>query len=288
MIVVGGSASNGLDISLSRALGANLVNVETSKFPDGEIKVRIPEFDDNKVVVVQSTYYPQEKNLFELLLIAEALREKRVNITAVVPYLAYARQNRSFAQGEAASVNVVLDLLSAAGVQKLITVNPHKSGPLMRFKGKVCIVNAIGTLAERAMKDFEAPVVLAPDKGGLGIAKKAASTMGCDYTYIEKARDAYGSVSIKKTHEHDFRDKDVMIFDDIISTGGTIEQAARFAYDNGAKTVSAVGVHLVMAYGAYERLKKVGVLKIFGSNTMPFEHAEIVDIAPDIAKEVKN
>ena len=240
MIVVGGSASNGLDISLSRALGTNLVKVETSKFPDGEIKVRIPEFEDDKVVVVQSTYYPQEKNLFELLHIAEALREKSVNITAVVPYLAYARQNRSFAQGEAASVNVVLDLLSAAGVRKLITVNPHKSGPLMRFKGKVGIVNVIGTLATNAGEDFESPIVLAPDKGGLDIAKKAAATMGCDYTYIEKVRDTYGSVSIKKTHEHDFGDKDVMIFDDIISTGGTVEQAARFAYDNGAKTVSAV------------------------------------------------
>ena len=284
MIVVGGTASNGMDISLSKLIGADLVKVETSKFPDGEIKVRVPEFSDKDAIIVQSTHVPQEKNIFELLLIAQELARRDVNITAVVPYLAYARQNRSFYPGEAVSVNVVLDMFGVAGITSLITVNPHKSGPLMHFVGKVGIANAIGTIAETVKKSIENPIVMAPDKGGLGIAKNAAEVVGCEYTYIEKERNVYGAVSIKKTHGGDFKDKNVVIFDDIISTGGTIEQAARHAFDEGASTVSTAAVHLVMVGSAYEKLKNAGVTKIFGSNTIPFEHAEIIDIAPDIAK----
>ncbi|MCL4365387.1 MAG: ribose-phosphate diphosphokinase [Candidatus Marsarchaeota archaeon] len=284
MIVVGGTASNGMDISLSKLIGADLVKVETSKFPDGEIKVRVPEFDAKNAVIVQSTHFPQEKNMFELLLIAQELVRRGVNITAVVPYLAYARQNRSFYPGEAVSVNVVLDMFKVAGITSLITVNPHKSGPLMHFVGKVGIANAIDTIAETVKKSIENPIVMAPDKGGLVIAKNAAKVVGCEYTYVEKERDLYGAVSIKKTHGGDFRDKNVIIFDDIISTGGTIEQAARYAFDEGASTVSTAAVHLVMAGSAYEKLKNAGVTRIFGSNTVPFEHAEIIDIAPDIAK----
>ncbi len=283
MIVVGGTASNGMDISLSKFLGTGLAKVETSKFPDGEIKVRVPEFDDKDVIVVQSTYFPQEKNIFELLLVAQELIGRKANITAVVPYLAYARQNRSFYKGEAVSVNVVLDMLSVAGIKSLVTVNPHKSEPLAHFDGKVGIADAVGTIAEVAKKAAGNPIVMAPDEGGIGLAKSAAGVMGCEYTYIEKKRDAYGSVSIKKAHGGNFKDKDVFIFDDIISTGGTIEQAARYAFDEGASTVSAAAVHLVMVGGAYEKLKNAGVTRIIGSNTIPFEHAEIVDIAPDIA-----
>ncbi len=288
MFILGGTASNGIDIHVSRVLGADLGKVETTKFPDGEIKVKVPEISDNHVVIVQSTYYPQEKNLFELLLTAHALRDMNADITAVIPYLAYARQNRSFYQGEAISINAVMDLLKAAGVTSLVTVNPHRSGPLRYFGSRIAITNAESTLAKWVGKKLSNPMVLAPDKGSLDMAKGVAEMMKCDYSYLEKHRDTYGTVSIRMTHGRNFKGKEVVIFDDIISTGSTIEQAARYAYSEGAASVSAAGIHLVMADDAVGKLKNAGVDRIFGTNTIPCEKADVVDISEDIAESIRH
>jgi ribose-phosphate pyrophosphokinase len=287
MIVLGGTASNGLDISLSKALGAELHKVETTKFPDGEIKVKVPEIDDGRVVIVQSTCHPQEKNLFELLLTAHALKSSKAHICAVVPYLAYARQNKSFSPGEAVSIEAVIDMMSAAGIKSLVTVNLHKSESLDYFKGKSCIANCAKTLAKGVKKQIDNPIVLAPDKSSLSVAEPAAEVLGCECTYIEKSRDSYGNVTIKEAHGGDFKGKNVVIFDDMIAAGGTVELAARFAYAEGAASVSAACVHLVMAYGAYDRLKNAGVTAIFGANTIPFDRAKIIDVSPDVAECVK-
>ncbi len=288
MIVLGGTASNGLDITLSKALGADLSKVETTKFPDGEIKVKLPEIKDDKVVIVQSTYYPQEKNLFELILTAHALKKGKAKICAVIPYLAYARQNKSFATGESVSIEAVIDMMSSAGIKSLVTVNPHKVESLAHFKGKVCVSNSAKTLAEGVRGQIENPFVLAPDKSGLFVAEPAAEVLGCDYTYIDKSRDSYGNVTMKKAHGGNFKGKDVVIFDDMIAAGSTIELAARFAYDEGAASVSAACIHLVMVNNAYQRLKNAGVNKLFGTNTIPFEKAEIVDVSSDVATCVNN
>ena len=287
MLVLGGTASNGIDIGLSRVLGADLGKIETTKFPDGEIKVRIPEIKSDKVVIVQSTHYPQEKNLFELLLAADAIKGSDVEITAVIPYLAYARQNKSFYPGEAVSISTVMNLLKATGIKSLVTVNPHRSGPLMNFGGKIEVVHAERKLAEHMKGVFKRPMVLAPDSGGVELAKSAAEVIGCEFTYLDKNRDAYGNVSIKAAHGGDFEGKEVIIFDDIISSGSTIELAARHAYSNGAASVSAAGVHLIMVDGAAERLKNAGVLKIFGTNTVPYERAEIIDVSDEIAEGIR-
>ncbi len=287
MIVLGGSASNGLDITLAKSLGAHVAKIETTKFPDGEIKVRVPKFNDDKVVIVQSTHYPQEKNLFELLLTAYAVKETGAKVCAVVPYLAYARQNQSFNEGEAVSVNAVLDMLHVAGVDSLVVVNPHKSESLERFKGNSCVADAGKTLAKSAKGHLKKPLVLAPDKAALRIAEPAAKILKCDVTYIDKSRDNYGNVTMKKAHGGNFKGKDVIIFDDMIAAGSTIELAARFAYTEGAASVSAAAVHLVMTSGAYERLKSAGVVNIFGTNTVPFEKAQIADVSSDVAACVK-
>ncbi len=288
MMVLGGTASNGLDISLARILNADLGKIETTKFPDGEIKVRLPEIDDNSIVIVQSTHYPQEKNLFELMFTAYALKERNANVCAVLPYLAYARQNKSFAPGEAVSINAVLNMLEAAGINALVTVNPHKSEPLDLFKGKVCIVNSAHTLAQGVKAHLKNPFVLAPDSSALSVAKPAAEVLGCEYTYIDKHRDAYGNVTMQKAHGGNFKGKDVVIVDDMIAAGSTIELATRFAYTEGAASVSAACIHLVMVNNAYQRLKNAGVDKIFGTNTIPFDKAEIIDVAEDVAKCVSS
>ncbi len=283
MFVLGGSASNGLDIPISELLGATRAQLVTTSFPDGEIKVRVPEEVGGDIVVVQSTYQPQERHLFELLLISDHLRHRGYEVTAVVPYLGYARQDKSFIPGEAVSIHTVLNMMRCAGIKKLVTVNPHKEESLRHFQGEVAIVNAVAALANKVKDMVRDPFVLAPDAGGLELARKAAELLGCEYANIDKKRDSEGKVSIVGTHGSGFGGKDVVIFDDIISTGGTIELAARFAYGMGARSVCAAGVHLVMAGGAKERLKNANITTLFGTNTVPCSDAQIVDISPEIA-----
>lgn len=287
MMVLGCSASNGIEADLARELGTEAAKVETTRFPDGEIKVMVPDTGDNDVVVVQSTCAPQEKNIIELLFAADVLRGRKARVTAVVPYLAYARQNKSFRPGEAVSVDVVLEMMHAAGIDRLVTVNPHKVDALSRFKGALGLVDSEKRLAGSIKGRLRNPLVFAPDHGSLDMARNAAATLGCSYTYIDKRRDADGSVSITGTHGGDFKGKDVIIFDDIISTGGTIVQAAGFAYGEGAASVSAAGIHLVMADGAMERLRSAGIEKVFGTNTIPCDKAEIVNVSPDIAECIR-
>ncbi len=287
MIVFGCTASNGLDIGLARALGCALGKIDTTKFPDGEIKVRVPQTDDKQIVIVQSTYSPQEKNLMELIFTAHALKGRGAEVCAVIPYLAYARQNKSFAAGESISINAVMDMLASAGIGSIITGNPHKSESLDYFKGKTCIADCAQTMAEGMKKQLDKPYVLAPYHSALNVAQPAAKVLGCDCTFIEKERDAYGNVTMKKSHGGDFEGKSVVIIDDMIAAGSTVELAARFAYDNGADSVYAAGIHLVMVGGAYERLKNAGIKRIFGTNTIPCERAETFDVSKDVVKCVK-
>ncbi len=287
MQILGGTASNGIDIGLARELDADLDKIETTRFPDGEIKVRLPDIKSDKVVIVQSTQYPQEKNLFELLLAADAIKDSKAQITAVIPYLAYARQNKSFYTGEAVSISTIMSLLKSTGIKSLVTVNPHRSGPLMNFGGKIEVIRAEMSLAQSVKDSLARPMVLAPDIVGVELSKNAAQILGCEFTYLDKNRDAYGNVSIKQEHGGDFAGKDVIIFDDIISSGSTIELAARHAYSMGAASVSAAGIHLIMVGEAAEKLKNAGVQRIFGTNTVPYEKAQITDVSKDIAEGIR-
>lgn len=285
MIILGGSSGNGIDESVAKLLGVRHVKLETTKFPDGEMKVRIPErFDDDTAVIIQSAPYPQERNLFELMFIADDIRERVGNIIAVIPYMAYARQDKSFTQGEAISVNTVLKLLRNSGVGALVVVNPHKSEPLAKFGGTVEIINAVGTLTKKVKESVEKPLIMSPDISGVPMAKAAAEALGCEFTYIEKKRESSTQTTITQTHGGDFNGKDVVIFDDMISTGSTVEPAATFAYAQGARSVSAAAIHLVMVNGALERMRKAGVKRLFGTNTIAFKDAELADISGDVAE----
>ena len=248
------------------------------------MKVRVPdESDGNEVVIVQSTYAPQERHLFELILIADYLKEMGRSITAVVPYLGYARQDKSFVHGESVSVHTVLNMMTGAGISTLVTVNPHKEESLRHFAGKVAVVNAVIPLSRRVKAELDNQLVLAPDMGGLELAKRASAEIGCDYAYIEKKRDQNGNVSMISAHGDNFAGKNVVVFDDIVSTGSTIELAAHYAYSQGAKTVSVAAVHLVMAGDAYERLRRARIDRIFGTNTIPCKEAKVVDVSGEIA-----
>jgi ribose-phosphate pyrophosphokinase len=223
------------------------------------------------------------------MLIADHVKKQGAkSICAVVPYLAYARQDRSFIEkSNAISISAILGMLNFAGISRLITAAPHSAKVIEAFSGMVSVVDAITPLANLLKGEIANPIILAPDKGALGIAEKFANVIGCGYTYLEKERDRItGEVKILKAPDTDFSGRDVIVADDMISTGGTTAQAARFAYANGANKVIAAAVHLLMAGNAYDKIKGAGVDLICGTNTIPCDNARIADISKEIAAAI--
>ncbi len=286
-VVVGGSASGEIGPNLARALKAEYFRIEKKDFPDGEFVVKVP-FDarGKDVVIVQSTYAPQDRHIMELIFIADALKDMHAkSITAVVPYLAYMRQDKRFLNGQVVSAHMIMRLLNASGIGRLVTVQPHKEKPLRLFRGRADSIMPIETLMGRVSRDLSDPYVLAPDIGGLELAKKAARILGCGYTHLDKERDRITGIPRIKNKPHErFDGKQVVIVDDMISTGTTIMLASKFAYSRGATEVVTAAVHLVMADGARHKLLQAGVTRVYGTNTIPAKNSVIVDVSGEIAR----
>jgi ribose-phosphate pyrophosphokinase len=286
MILIAGPSANGIADRIAELRGEKAYNAVHKVFPDGESYIKMPQgIAGEEVAIIQSTNNPQDKSLMELFFMIDKARELGAkSVTAIVPYMGYMRQNKEFNEGEAVSINTIISILNSLHLDNLITIQPHKSGPLRAFKGKTIIVEVIGKMAEYAGDGMHNPIVLAPDKGALEIARKAAASMGCIYTYIDKERLNDTKVSIKHSPSEDMSGRDVMIIDDMISTGGTIVQAAEFARSRGARSVRAAAVHLIMAGNAEEKLMNAGISEICGTNTLPFKGAKTFDVSGEISK----
>ncbi len=289
MIVLGLTATNGIDKELAKILGAKHVIVEHKLFPDGESYIRIPvSVEHEHVVIVQSTYKPQDKHLVELLLAIEAAKDLGAQtITVIVPYLAYARQDKRFRTGEAISVKTILRSIRCAGADTLITVEIHKEHVLTYFTGTAINVSAMDALAEYFKNIVKDPLVLAPDVGALPRAKRFAKILGGDYDYLEKVRDRItGEVRVKPKNIS-VKNRTVIIVDDIISTGKTMALAAKQALEHGAREVYAACAHALFVDNAYERLLTSGIKKVVATNTVPVpEKVVSVSVAPYIAETI--
>jgi len=289
MKILPGPASKELGEKMAKILGVEAVPVFFKAFPDGESYVRLEgDVKDEDVVVVQTTSPPQDTCLIQLALIADAAkRNDAKKVLAVVPYLAYARQDKVFLKGEAVSIEAIARMLKAAGVDSLITVNVHQKDVLDRFPFKAKSVSAIPLLAEYfRQRSFEEAFALAPDKGAISIAQEAAKVLGGDFGYLEKHRDRYtGLVSVEK-RDFNVKGKTAIIFDDIISTGGTIVAAANALHELGAARVYAACVHPLLVGEAERRIREAGVVEIVGTDSVPSGVSK-VSLAPLICQALR-
>ncbi len=194
MKIILGPASAQLGKQIAQTLETETVPVAFKTFPDGENYVRLEgQVQNEDVAIVQTTSPPQDMRLIQLALIADsAKRNGAKKITAVVPYLAYARQDRVFLQGEAMSAETIARMLKAAGVERLITVNVHQEKVLSHFPFPAKSVSAIPLLAEYFVKKGQAKAfALSPDEGAVHIAEEARKVLGGECGYLEKSRDRY-------------------------------------------------------------------------------------------------
>ena len=289
MKIVLGPASKELGKSIAELTGLELVQVAYKTFPDGEAYIRLESpVQGDHVVIVQTTSPPQDSRLIQLAFIADAAKRNGASkVTAVVPYLAYARQDKIFLQGEGISIETLARMLGIAGVDALITVNVHAEIVLSKFPFPVKTLSAIPLLAEYfILKGCKNAFALAPDKGAMYIAQQAQQVLQGDAGHLEKQRDRYTGQATQKGKGFNVKGQTVIIFDDIISTGGTIVGAAKILRELGAARVFAACAHPLLIGDAERRILDAGVEEVVGTDSVP-SNASKVSLAPLISRELK-
>ena len=286
--VIGGGASKDLAKRLARKLKAVYIKTETKIFPDGESKVTLQKIPKKSVIlVVQSTYPPVDTNLLQTLSIISQVRKVSSRTFAIIPYMGYARQDKQFLSGEVITMSVVAKMLQSAGAKKVIVVDIHSNIALNHFKIPTENVSAIPELAKYFKKlNLKNPLVVSPDMGGYSRSKKFASLLKTDFIVLKKHRDRKtGRVSIQ-TAKVDVQGKDLILVDDIISTGGSIIKAAQFLKKQKCKRVFVACTHGLLVEGAEKKIRKAGVSRIISTNTIAGNTSK-VDISGILAKSVQ-
>ncbi len=272
MIVIPGPASQRLGRKIAALMGAKVVPVESKVFPDGESYIRLDgEVEGEDAVIIQTTSPPQDTHFVQLFLMADAARDLGAKtVTAAVPYFAYARQDKRFLAGEAFSVKTVMKLLEACGVNRIITVNVHNPKVLKSFNVPVEDLSAVTLLAEHFKeRSFDRAFSISVGKKALTVAKEADSVLKGGYGYVSTSRDRVtGKVEIEKK-SLPVKNRDVIVFDDIISSGGTMAKAVKSAKDQGATRVYAACVHALLTEGAEKKILGSGAEGIVGTDCIP-------------------
>jgi ribose-phosphate pyrophosphokinase len=289
MKIILGPSSRELGEKISELTGFPTVPVAFRVFPDGESYVRLEtSVKDEHIVIVQTTCKPQDSNLLQLAFLANAAkRNGATKVIAIVPYFAYARQDRIFLEGENISIETIAAMLKAAGADQLITVNIHAENALERFPFPAKTLSAIPLLAEYFVKKgFTKAFALAPDKGALYIAEQAKTVLDGESGNLEKRRDRYTGQTTQSAEHLNVKDKTVIIFDDIISTGGTIVGAAKILQEQGAKKVFAACVHGLLIGDSEKRIIDAGVEEIISTDSVPGKTSK-VSLAPLLSEALK-
>ncbi|MGI0020862.1 MAG: ribose-phosphate diphosphokinase [Nitrososphaera sp.] len=278
--VIAGPSSPDLAAGIARRLGADLISTELRIFSDGESKVRLDRPAGKKCVLVQSTHPPTDSNLMQAMMIARKCADDGAKVCAVMPYLAYARQDRAFLEGEGVSAALVARLLEASGVNAIVTVDIHSQMALSYFKN-ARNVSSIPLLAEHASKmKLKKPLVVSPDAGGADRAEEFARLLKADAVALKKSRDRKtGEVSIEKIN-FDVSGRDAILVDDMISSGGSIVKAAEVLRKAGAGNVYAMCAHALLVGDAAQRIMASGVKDIVATNSIPGRYAKVDMSAP--------
>jgi ribose-phosphate pyrophosphokinase len=283
---------------VAKEAGVQLGSCNISRFADGEVQVEIHESVRGfNVFVIQSTHPPVNENYMELFMVLDALkRASATEITAVIPYYGYARQDRKVAPRAPISAKCVAKLLESAGATRLVTVDLHSSQIQGFFDGPVDHLFAIPTLA-RAWRERvgfgEDFVCVSPDAGGVERARAFAKRIECSLAIVDKRRSGPNEAKALSLIG-DVRGKTAIILDDMIDTAGTLVQAVDSLLKNGAKDVFAVATHPVLSGPALTRIAEAPLKKVWVTDTIPLREEalksgkfEVISVAPVVAEAIR-
>ncbi len=278
------------------SLGIELGILSIKTFSDGELWIKFEEnIRGRDVFIIQPTNSPAE-NILELVLIIDAaVRASANTVTAVVPYFGYGRQDRKDTPRVPISSRVMVDLMTATGANRIITMDLHSTQiqgfatiPFDHLYSRMVLMDAINNLG----LDPKKSTVLAPDVGSARMSQAYAKRLGMYFALIDKRRYAPNKAEVMHLIG-DLKDKDVLIIDDMIDTAGTTVNAANAAKDNGAKSVTAVATHALLSGPAIERIKESAIKKLIVTDTVSIpenkklDNMEIVSVAQVFGEAIR-
>lgn len=286
-ILIVGPASQILGIRIAQELNIRYFNTESKTFPDGENYLRInldneSLIEGKEVIIVQSTGPSSSGNqnarLFELLMMIDSVKRMGAEkIVVVIPYLAYARQDKIFRPGESKFANLIFRLIDSMRIDEVCVVDVHAPKILEEIQCKWINIDSMKVLADYIKSlDVKDIVVVAPDKGAVERSKAFAKHFGEDVPveYFEKIRDVKTG-EITMTGKLNLKNKDVVVSDDIIATGGTMAKAIKLSKDSGANRVFAVATHALLLQNAKFRIVKAGADDIIGTDSIDNEASKV-------------
>jgi ribose-phosphate pyrophosphokinase len=276
--ILAGSASQYLGTGIAREFGTDLGSVLLQRFSDGEFQPSIEETVRGKdVIIVQSTFPPTD-NLFELLLLIDAAkRASAKRIIAVMPYFGFARQDRKDKPRVAIGAKLVANLLTAAGVNRVITMDLHADQIQGFFEVPVDHLYA-STLFIPHIQSLQIAdlVIAAPDTGGTKRANAYAKVLGVDLAICYKQRKVANKVE-SMTVIGDVQGKNVVLIDDMVDTAGTLCKAAEMMLESGALSVRAICTHPVLSGQAYERIRDSKLTELIVTDSIPLDTTRPTD-----------
>lgn len=294
--IISGTSHRILSKEVADNLGVALCNTTIDTFSDGEFMIQINEnVRGTDSFIIQPTCPPVNDNLMELLLIIDALKRASARrITAVIPYYGYARQDRKVQPRVPISSKLVADLITAAGANRVLTVDLHAGQIQGFFNIPVDHLYASPVLLDYVRKkDFKDLVIVSPDAGGVERARSFARKLQCSLAIIDKRREM-ANVSRVMNVIGDVKDRDVIILDDMIDTAGTTTQAASALREHGARRVFAASTHAVLSGPAIDRINESVIEEVIVTNTIPLDSKKercsklvVLSIAPLLAEAIK-
>jgi len=273
LVILGGNSNPGLAKEIADMLGTHTADVLCGRFPEGEIQVQIRDNIRGKdVFILQSTCTPANDNLMELLILIDAAkRASAKRVTAVLPFFGYARQDRKDRPRVPITAKLVANIITKAGADRILTMDLH-AGQIQGFfdipVDHLYSINVVSDYLKK--KKLENLVLVSPDIGGIRMARAYANILGCPLAIVDKRRE-----DAAKTHVMHLigsvEGRNVVITDDLISTGGSLVEAARALKKAGALDVYAAVVHPILAGPAIERLQSSDLKELIVTNSIPLD-----------------
>ena len=259
--------------NICQTLGVLKSSIEYIRFNDGELSVKILESVRGKdVFLIQSLSAPVNDHLMEMLITIDALkRASAKRISVIIPYFAYARQDRLGDGRQPISAKLLANLISSAGANRVLTIEPH-TPQLMAFFD-IPVDNLYGTIVFLDYvknKNLKNPIVASPDVGGVARARSLAKSLNLDMVIVDKRREKANESEVMNIIG-DVNGKDVILIDDMIDTAGTIVKAAEVLKKNGATSVMAFCTHPVLSGPAYDRINSGVLDELVTTDTIPLK-----------------
>ena len=286
IIVVGDALAK----NLAKQLKANYSPIETRSFPDGEIKPRILKLNRSKVgVLLLDMYQDEDINAYiiRFLILADRLKKECNKVIGIIPYLPYARQDKEFKPGDSISAQVIGDLISI-NCDYFLTITPHEHRlNLDEMVTCPCKSLTLFPWFTKEFKDLEKPLVIGPDSEAAAFVKNFVQDSDMETLICLKKRDiTHGTVKVTVPEDAVLKDRNLIIVDDVVSTGGTLLKLVLHLKGYQPKSISYAFAHGLLVGETENLIKKTSPLKIIASNTIRNEFA-VVDCVPLLKKEVE-